>query len=65
MREILKTDEEKVKMMDFIIGKVLHEYNDKPPVEKGFHSHAEILGYQILLDLESHGFITNMGIQGK
>ncbi len=52
-------------MLDIIIDNLIHEYNDKPPVPKDFHSRAERVGYQIITELESNGFITNAGILGE
>ena len=52
-------------MLDIIIDNLIHEYNDQPPVPKDFHSRAERVGYQIITELESNGFITNVGILGE
>ena len=65
MRQLQNTDEEKAMMLDIIVDNILSEYVHQTPVEKKFHSRAEKIGYQILTDLESNGFITTAGIQGK
>lgn len=65
MRELHTTDKEKVLMMQIIIDNIIREYNDLEPVEKRFRSRAEKIGYTILTELESNGFITGYGIQGK
>ena len=65
MRQLQTTDTEKVMMLDIIIDNLIHEYNDQPPVPKDFHSRAERVGYQIITELESNGFITNVGILGE
>ena len=65
MRQLQTTDTEKVMMLDIIINNLIHEYNDQPPVPKDFHSRAERVGYQIITELESNGFITNAGILGE
>ena len=65
MRQLQTTDAEKAMMLDIIINNLIHEYNDKPPIPKDFHSRAERVGYQILIELESNGFITNAGILGE
>ena len=59
------TEQDKARMLDLIIDELIKEYNEHPPVEKKYRSRAEKIGYQIVVDLESNGFITNAGIQGK
>jgi hypothetical protein len=65
MRQLQTTDTEKVLMLDIIIDGIIHEYTDLPPVEKDYKSRAEKIGYTILTELETNGFITNAGIEGK
>lgn len=65
MRQLQNTEEEKAMMLDIIVDNILNEYGNHAPIEKKYHSRAEKLGYQILTDLESNGFITTAGIQGK
>lgn len=59
------TDAEKAQMLDILIDDIIREYNEHPPVDKKFHSRAEKIGYCLIIDLESNGFITDSGIQGK
>lgn len=65
MRELYTTDQEKLLMMENIIAEIVSEYNELGPVEKKFRSRAEKVGYMILSELESNGFITGQGIEGK
>ncbi len=65
MRQLEMTEQDKARMLDLIIDDLINEYNEHPPVQKKFHSRAEKIGYQIIADLYSNGFITNQGIQGK
>lgn len=59
------TDMDKAQMLDILIDDIIHEYEDKPPVEKKYHSRAEKVGYSILTALDSKGFITTEGIVSK
>lgn len=52
-------------MLDIIIDGIIHEYTELPPVEKDYKSRAEKIGYTIITGLETNGFITNAGIEGK
>lgn len=65
MRELQTTDQEKVMMMQIILDKYIDEYGKLTQVDKKYHSRAEKIGYEILLELEANGFITGQGIQGK
>ena len=62
MRQLHMDDMAKAMMMDIIIDNIINEYNNLPSVEKKYHSRAEKIGYTILNDLESNGFITSKGI---
>lgn len=65
MRQLHTEDDQKVLMLDLIIDNITEEYNSLPEVEKKYHSRAEKIGYRILQDLESNGFITSAGIIAK
>lgn len=68
MRRTFKdfTDSEKAAMLDNIIDEIIKGYDAKLPA-KGFKykSVAEMVGYEILISLNSNGFITSEGIAGK
>lgn len=65
MRQLDTTDHDKALMLDLIIDELIDQYENKPPVEKKYHSRAEKIGYSIVTMLESNGFVTNEGIVSK
>ncbi|MCR5404319.1 MAG: hypothetical protein K6E91_10965 [Butyrivibrio sp.] len=65
MRQLDTTDHDKALMLDLIIDELIDQYENKPPVEKIYHSRAEKIGYSIVTMLESNGFVTNEGIVSK
>lgn len=62
MRQLDTTDHDKALMLDLIIDEIIDQYENRPQVEKKFHSRAEKLGYMLITSLESNGFITTEGI---
>ena len=65
MRQLDMTEHDKALMLDLIIDDLIDQYENRPPVEKIYHSRAEKVGYSILNSLKNNGFITNEGIVSK
>lgn len=63
------SDHEKALMLDLIIDDIIirnfERVQREKPKDIGYHSVAEMNGYEILTNLDSNGFITNEGILGK
>lgn len=60
------SEHDKAMMLDIIIDEYVQEYNQGANTEdvKKYHSKAEKVGYEVLVALESNGFLTGKGIQG-
>lgn len=65
MRQLYRTDHDKALMLDRIIDELIDQYENKPPVEKKYHSRAEKIGFSVVTGLKSNGFVTNEGIVSK
>ena len=63
------SDHEKALMLDLIIDDIIirnsERIQNEKPKDIGYHSVAEMNGYEILTNLNNNGFITNEGILGK
>lgn len=62
------SEHEKALMLDLIIDQIIRGYEQtkqRKPKDLGYHSVAEMNGYEILTNLNNNGFITSEGILGN
>lgn len=62
------SEHEKALMLELIIDLIIKGYEQtktKMPKDLGYHSIAEMNGYEILTNLNNNGFITTEGILGN